>query len=43
MGKIINIGLLSNPVNWFTVALMVTLGGFGVALIVAHAEKPDAK
>ena len=42
MNSFINLKLLANPINWVVVALMVAIGGFGVALIVKHAEVPDA-
>jgi hypothetical protein len=33
MERFINIGLLSNPINWIIVLSMVSLGGMAVHLI----------
>jgi hypothetical protein len=43
MNRFINLKLISNPINWVTVALMVAIGGFGIALIVEHAQHPDTE
>ena len=42
MSSFINLKLLLNPVNWVVVALMLTIGGFGLALILEHVKNPDS-
>lgn len=35
MPKLVNWELMSNPVNWVVVALMLAIATFGIALIAA--------
>lgn len=38
MDKIINVDLLSNPLNWIIVVLMLAIGVYGLALLTAPLD-----
>lgn len=44
MPKLINWAIISHPINWVTVLLMVTLGMIALNLILTpwHAANPDS-
>jgi hypothetical protein len=36
--KVINWGLMSHPMNWFTIVLMVLIAGIGFKLLAQHIK-----
>lgn len=38
MDRVININLISNPLNWVSVVLIVAIAGYALALLFPTAE-----
>jgi hypothetical protein len=38
MDRIVNVELLTNPINWIIVALMLAIGTFGLHLVLSQAQ-----
>ena len=38
MPQLINWDLISNPINWIVIALMLAIGTFGLALVMNPGE-----